>query len=172
MNQALPVLEMLTSDDERRFWSHVNRPQHGDEDMQCWPWKGALDKGYGRLTVMGRKLKAHRIAWALHHGEDPPAGLVIDHACGNRSCVNPHHLEAIHQAENMSRAYRYRECKRGHKATSRNARSLCRECYRLRARRISAAAKTLGITQTEFVKRYGYREDTLTRILLTTQSDL
>ena len=36
-----------------------------------------LDKGYYSLFFEGKKYEAHRVAWFLHYGEQPPA--VIDH---------------------------------------------------------------------------------------------
>ena len=75
----------------------------------CWAWLGqATDRGYG--TVRTNKypaVYAHRLAWALRHGDIPP-GLHIDHLCFNRLCVNPDHLEPVTQAENNRRAARRR----------------------------------------------------------------
>src|SRR5699024_3079756 len=38
--------------------------------------------------------------WARTYGPIPP-GLVVDHICHNKSCVNVNHLRLVTQAENM-----------------------------------------------------------------------
>ena len=59
----------------------------------CWPWKGAKHnaKGYGAFRFRGRLRLAHRVAWALDHG-DPPTGMCVCHRCDRPACVNPGHL--------------------------------------------------------------------------------
>ncbi len=59
----------------------------------CQLFDGRLDvKGYGRVYLDGKYVKAHRLAWALHNGADPE-GKVVRHMCHNPPCVNPEHLE-------------------------------------------------------------------------------
>lgn len=76
-----------------------------DPATGCHVWTGSVvGKGYG---LMGRdrsraKVGVHRVAYELAHGPIP-AGLVIDHLCRNRLCVNPAHLEAVSQRENILR---------------------------------------------------------------------
>lgn len=70
----------------------------------CWEWAGEKSHlGYGKLwRPNGLSRQAHRIAYELFVG-DVPKGLVLDHICRNRVCVNPAHLEPVTQGENLRR---------------------------------------------------------------------
>ena len=70
----------------------------------CWVWQGAINKGtgYAYSSWNGKSCSAHRLAYRLFKGEIPE-GLVIDHLCNNKICMNPEHLEAVTQKENMIR---------------------------------------------------------------------
>jgi len=72
-----------------RFWSSVDR---ADGDDSCWIWTGNGTKdGYGRLSVDGRKTRAHRFSYELHNGPIPD-GLLVCHHCDVPLCCNPKHM--------------------------------------------------------------------------------
>lgn len=63
----------------------------------CWLWTGAIyagTRGYGRIKMRGRVSSAHRVAWLLYRGPIPD-GMVLDHTCRVRACVNPDHLRVV-----------------------------------------------------------------------------
>jgi len=114
-----------------RFWAKVVIGPSG-----CWVWAGGrTGRGYGQLRSGGVQVGAHRLAYEALCGPIPD-GLVIDHLCRNKVCVNPAHLEVVTGAENTRRGclgvLRVTHCPRGHEYTEANTirdpKRRCREC--------------------------------------------
>ncbi|MCM8555654.1 HNH endonuclease signature motif containing protein [Streptomyces sp. STCH 565 A] len=137
---------MPTIDD--RFWSKVI-PAAPEE---CWHWAASTSpEGYGSFrSASGKNVGAHCWAYESLRAEIP-AGLVLDHLCRNRACVNPWHLEPVTQRVNVLRGLPFIEwpdmCPQGHEFTeantsrTRRGHRRCVTCNRLRARRNYAKRK-------------------------------
>lgn len=121
------------------FWDKVNV---GAPDA-CWMWLQSVGShGYGQ-TWDGKTVRlAHRVAWTVWHGEQIPEGMTIDHMCRVRTCVNPHHLRLLTNAENARSNGNANKltCPTGHSYSGDNLRvnqyghRSCRTCNNTRRR--------------------------------------
>ena len=71
-------------------WIEQHKNYSGNECLK-WPYAIGPD-GYGRISVDGKIMNAHRFMCISAHGEPPPDKPVAAIICGNPSCVNPNHL--------------------------------------------------------------------------------
>jgi hypothetical protein len=78
------------------FWQNLPYPRRA---TSCWTWRGVYEKS-GYVRFGGRP--AHRLVYEALVGPIPE-GLVIDHVCHNKLCMNPEHLEAVTSMENLIR---------------------------------------------------------------------
>lgn len=128
-----------------RFMDKVDYQRGG-----CWEWKAhRQNRGYGTFWTGTSKMLAHRVSWEWSTGKPIDDGLVIDHLCRNKACVNPNHLEPVTDYENRvvrGEARNGREelthCLRGHPFDEENTyhyerngnpRRVCRICQNARS---------------------------------------
>jgi len=107
----------------------------------CWLWTGAITAdGYGKTAVNRMSRLAHRVFYELVNGAIP-SGLMLDHLCRVRCCINPAHLEPVTNRENVLRGTsftavnaRKTHCNSGHPFAAGNlyltptGQRTCREC--------------------------------------------
>lgn len=123
-----------------RFLSKVNKTG------ECWNWVARVDKdGYGVFSLNRKNVRAHRYSYEEYKGKIG-SGLVIDHLCRNKSCVNPDHMETVTNKENILRGFwggainhRKTHCINGHPLSGKNlyvqvktGKRYCRTCDRRR----------------------------------------
>lgn len=131
-----------------------------DSTTGCWEFLGTkTPKGYHQFHADGES-RAHRFAFKSFKGAIPE-GMVVDHLCRNRGCVNPDHLElktvggnihavgsealaAINAAKTL--------CPRGHAFDYVDPRGR-RRCKRCAADRVKAAYHANGGMEKQRAKR-------------------
>lgn len=122
----------------------------------CWLWQGYIGiRKRGRMLVNGKYQSVHRISYQLHHGLIPK-GKCICHTCDIEHCVNPNHLWAGTQKENIADCVK----KKRNNIGERNSRSKLTE-HSIRLIRL-AYPETNGPT---LATRFGVHLQTIYRIV-------
>lgn len=80
---------------ERRL---VMTPMPGPLPTPCHLFVGPTSEGYGRISTGPSTAPAHRVAYEFVVGPVPD-GLVLDHCCANRACINTAHLQPVTMRE-------------------------------------------------------------------------
>ena len=158
-----------------RFWSKVDKkPNQG-----CWLWTAnKYQGGYGQIKYKNKTISAHRASYQILKGIIPD-GLVLDHLCRNRACVNPDHLEIVTQRENILRGVglaavnKNKEfCPKGHSYSERgflnkNGQRICLECKRIKAAsdRSSGKAKKYPYDPEKRRRQYEKRKYKISHLL-------
>lgn len=102
-------------------------------DEGCWLWSRSRNRhGYGWASFQNRTHEAHRLVYVLIKG-DVPEGLVLDHLCRVRHCVNPDHLDPVTPAVNLQRSpltpSGTKNCSIGHALEHNGHQRLCPICH-------------------------------------------
>ena len=115
-------------------------------DDGCWYCEAGGDSApYGKIYYEGRTIDNHIASWIVHKGPIPE-GKSILHSCDYKRCINPEHLFAGTQQDNIDDMIA-----KGRKAPAHPQAKLTKE----QVIQIKNALITEEYTQTELAKLYG-----------------
>jgi len=148
MDRVTPALQ-LDNPLVARFWAKV--AIGGPDD--CWEWTAAKREGYGQFWDGKKSHEAHRFIYSVTVGEIA-TGLVCDHLCHNRKCVNPSHLRVCSRKDNNRFKLLRKDSSTGFKGVKRGHRS-----QRWQARiKVDGVAISLGTFDTPELANAAYTE--------------
>jgi predicted XRE-type DNA-binding protein len=144
---------------EKLFWESIDTKQNNINE--CWEWqKSTIKQGYGRTSLNGKMILAHRLSFYYTHGRHVSQDKIICHSCDNKKCCNPNHLrEGTHKDNSDDMFLRNRFVyMRGEK----NGRAkLTQENVETIKRRY----KTERISQTQLANEYNVKQTAISKII-------
>lgn len=82
---------------------HEGRTNFTISETGCWVWNGKLNEdGYATTHWDNKSVRIFVALYQQIRGPIP-AGLILDHLCRNKACVNPYHMEPVTWGENVRR---------------------------------------------------------------------
>ena len=115
-------------------------------DNGCWKGLRSTDlDGYPQITFNKKHQKMATFFYKIFKGHIKK-GLVIDHLCRNRICINPDHLETVTVAENSRRG------------------ANTKLTYKI-VDSIKSLYKRSGMNQFILAKQYNVNQSTISRII-------
>lgn len=125
---------------------------------KCWDWPyGLLKTGYACIAIDGKTVRAHRYVCIRVHGQPPIGSNDAAHNCGNRKCINPHHLRFASRRENIRDTFE-------HGTSNRGGRQGTPRLTEDDVRNIRKAYASGGVTHGELATQYGMSKTQIQRI--------
>jgi hypothetical protein len=142
-----------------KFCNHL--PDILDEN-QCWEWRGWIQKkgGYGGLSHKGKILKAHRVSYEIYYAE-PLNDFHCLHKCDNPKCVNPLHLFAGTNLDNVKDKVKKERCYTGNQKGENNGASKLSDDI---VKNIRKLYNTGSYTKTKLGEMYNVHRSTISYI--------
>lgn len=162
---------MAAKADVARFASKLAGNRATLKRNECWRWGGTFDRnGYGTFSVGGRTVRAHRFSYEAAKGR-PPQKHVL-HKCGNRWCVNPHHLSDGTREENVEDMRRHGTLAVGKRNGARKHPESVARGERAGAAKLSASqvrsirkAASSGVSVGDLARKHGVHKSTISRVI-------
>jgi len=133
-------------------------------ENECWEWQGSINHkkgGYGQLSHNNKLLKAHRVSYEIHYAK-PLNELHCLHKCDNPSCVNPMHLFAGTNLDNIRDKVSKGRCYTGNQKGEKNGASKLTDSDVIKIRELY---KTGNYTTFKLGEMYNVNRSTISYII-------
>ena len=90
----------MTNNEMRKARKKLKTNILRDKKTGCHLWQASARDGYGQVRWGTRIMSSHRLSYEAFIGEIPESS-VVHHACANKLCINPKHLQLVTPQENQ-----------------------------------------------------------------------